>query len=100
MANINRLIVIIRFLLLTALVAVCPHSATASVESSVEIAVIVARSGKAEAYGRAAVRGAQVAADEINRAGGVLNHRIELVVLDNQSSPLHARKAALTAVDR
>lgn len=96
----NRLIVIVRFLLLTALVAVCPYGATASTEQSVEIAVIVARSGKAEAYGRAVVQGAQLAADEINQSGGVLNHRIELVVLDNQSSPLHARKAALTAVSR
>jgi branched-chain amino acid transport system substrate-binding protein len=95
-----RSIVIVRLLLLTALAAVCPHSATASSEPSVEIAMIVARSGKAEAYGRAVVRGAQLAADEINQAGGALNHRIELVVLDNQSSPLHARKAALTAVSR
>ena len=96
MALEQRRIVIISFLLLTALTAVRPHGATASVE----IAVIVAQSGKAEAYGRAAVQGAQLAADEINRAGGVLKHRIELVVLDNQSSALHARKAALTAVDR
>jgi branched-chain amino acid transport system substrate-binding protein len=99
MAKTNRLI-IITFLLLTALAAVSPHNATASTEPSVEIALIVARSGKAEAYGRSVVQGAQLAADEINQAGGVLNHRIELVVLDNQSSPLRTRKAALTAVSR
>lgn len=96
----NRRIVIISYLLLTVLAAACPLGATASIERSVEIAVIVAESGMAEAYGRAAVQGAQLAADEINQTGGVLNHRIELVVLDNQSSALHARKAALTAVHR
>ncbi len=100
MALKNRLIVIISFLLLTSLAAVRPHDTTASTDRFVEIAVIVAQSGKAEAYGRAAVQGAQLAADEINQAGGVLNHRIELVVLDNQSSALHARKAAITAVYR
>lgn len=100
MALEQRRIVIISFLLLTALAAVRPHGAIASTDRFVEIAVIVAQSGKAEAYGRAAVQGAQLAADEINRAGGVLNHRIELVLLDNQSSALHARKAALTAVYR
>jgi branched-chain amino acid transport system substrate-binding protein len=100
MTKTNPLIVIITFLLMTALAAVSPHKAVASSEQSVEIAVIVARSGKAEAYGRSAVQGAQLAADEINQVGGVLNHRIKLVVLDNQSSPLHARKAALTAVSR
>jgi branched-chain amino acid transport system substrate-binding protein len=100
MAKTNRLIVSVRVLLLMALAAVCPHSATALTEPSVEIAVIVARSGKAEAYGRAVVQGAQLAADEINQAGGVRNHRIKLVVMDNQSSPLHARNAALTAVSR
>jgi branched-chain amino acid transport system substrate-binding protein len=100
MAKTNRLIVSIMLLLLTAQAAVCPHNVTASTVPFIEIAVIVARSGKAEAYGRSAVQGAQVAADEINQAGGALNHRIELVVLDNQSSPLHARKAALNAVSR
>lgn len=100
MALPNRLVVIISLLMLTALAAVCPHGATAATERFIEIAVIVAKSGKAEAYGRAAVQGAQLAADEINQAGGVLDHRIELVVLDNQSSALHARKAAQMAVNR
>lgn len=100
MAKTNRLIGIITFLLLTALAVLCPQGATASTDRFVEIAVIVAKSGKAEAYGRAAVQGAQLAVDEINQAGGVLNHRIELVVLDNQSSALHARKAAQTAANR
>lgn len=100
MALANRLMSIISFLLLTALAAMWPLGATASTDRFVEIAVIVAKSGKAEAYGRAAIQGAQLAEDEINQAGGVLNHRIELVVLDNQSSALYARKAALMAVYR
>ncbi len=100
MALRQKLILIVSLLLLTAPAAVRPHGAAASTDRFVEIAVIVARKGKAEAYGRAVIQGAQLAADQINRAGGVLDHRIELVVLDNQSSALHTRQAALTAVNR
>jgi branched-chain amino acid transport system substrate-binding protein len=66
----------------------------------IEIGIIVATSGKAENYGRAAIQGAQLAADEINQSGGVLDHRLNLVIFDNQSTALYARQAALKAVDR
>jgi branched-chain amino acid transport system substrate-binding protein len=66
----------------------------------IEIGVIVAQSGKADSYGRAAIEGAQLAADEINQSGGVLDHRLKLVIFDNQSTALYARQAAFKAVAR
>ncbi len=65
----------------------------------VEIGVIVAQSGKAYNYGQAAIQGAQLAVDEINAQGGVVNHRLQLVIFDNQSTALYARQAAFKAVD-
>ncbi len=100
MALAKRIVGCSIYLLLLLIAGMWTHAAAASAQSSVDIAVIVAQSGKAEAYGRAVVQGAQLAADEINSAGGVLNHQLSLIVLDNQSTPLHSRKAALTAVYR
>jgi branched-chain amino acid transport system substrate-binding protein len=65
----------------------------------VEIGVIVAQTGKAYDYGQAAIQGAQLAVDEINRLGGVINHRMQLVIFDNQSAALYARQAAFKAVE-
>jgi branched-chain amino acid transport system substrate-binding protein len=65
----------------------------------VEIGVIVAQSGKANSYGQAAIQGAQLAVDEINAQGGVMGHRLQLVIFDNQSTALYARQAAFKAVD-
>ncbi len=65
-----------------------------------EIGVIVAQQGKAKEYGRAAIRGAQLAVDEINAKGGVRKHKLRLVIFDNKSTALHARVAADKAVFR
>jgi branched-chain amino acid transport system substrate-binding protein len=66
----------------------------------IEIGVIVAQTGKADSYGRAAIEGARLAVDEINRSGGVMNRRLRLVIFDNRSTALYARQAAFKAVDR
>lgn len=76
------------------------HNAAEADAKTIEIAAIVAQSGKAEAYGRAVVQGAQLAINEINQGGGILKYRLKLIVLDNRSTALYSRKAALTAVDR
>jgi branched-chain amino acid transport system substrate-binding protein len=65
----------------------------------VEIGVIVAQSGKATDYGNAAIQGAQLAVDDINRQGGVMNHHLKLVIFDNHSTALYARQAAFKAVE-
>jgi branched-chain amino acid transport system substrate-binding protein len=66
----------------------------------VEIGVIVAQSGKAEDYGHAAIRGAQMAVNEINEKGGVCGHLLQLVLFDNKSTALNSKEAATKAVLR
>jgi branched-chain amino acid transport system substrate-binding protein len=65
-----------------------------------EVAVIVARSGQAESYGKAAVQGVQLAVDEINAKGGLLGRPLVIVIFDNQSTPLFAKQAAEKAIAR
>ncbi len=77
-----------------------PTPALSTDAPPLEIGVIVAQRGKAKAYGRAAIRGAQLAVDEINEKGGVRNHELRLVIFDNKSTALHARNAATKAVLR
>lgn len=77
-----------------------PVSALCGDLPAIEIGVIVAQRGKAKDYGLAAIQGAQLAVDEINEKGGVLNHRIRLVIFDNKSTPLNSREAATKAVRR
>ncbi len=75
-------------------------AAAAETTQPVELAAILPQSGKAEAYGRAALQGAQIAVGEINREGGLLNHKLTLVVLDSQSSPIYAKQMAEKAIQR
>lgn len=72
--------------------------ACAEQNSVVEMGIIVAQTGKARDYGDAAIKGAQLAADEVNRQGGVLGRRLQLVIFDNRSSALDSKQAALKAV--
>ena len=44
-----------------------------------------------------AVLGAQLAVQEINQAGGVLDQKLELLLLDNNSTPIGSYMAAETA---
>jgi branched-chain amino acid transport system substrate-binding protein len=66
----------------------------------VKLAVIAAQSGQAEAYGRAAIQGVQLAVAEINAAGGLLGHPVDIVLFDSQSTPLKAKQAAEKAIER
>lgn len=78
--------------------AVWPTTGICSDSPMVKIGIIVAQSGKAQDYGHSAIRGAQLAADEINAQGGVLRHLLKLTIFDNKSTALHAKEAALKAV--
>ena len=75
--------------------SVCPAS-----PPPVEIAAVVPLTGQAKAFGEAAIKGARVAEAEINAGGGVMGRRLELVPIDNRSTPLTAKQAAETAVKR
>jgi branched-chain amino acid transport system substrate-binding protein len=98
MANTILIRQILKWLLILSAVAAWSADTTAYADQNIKIAVIVAQSGKAEAYGRAVIQGAQVAVNEINQAEGVLKRQLSLIILDNQSTALHSRQAAIQAV--
>ncbi|MFZ5572426.1 MAG: ABC transporter substrate-binding protein [Thermodesulfobacteriota bacterium] len=66
----------------------------------VTVAAILPQSGKAEAYGKAALQGARIAVEEINREGGLRGRPLVLIVLDSRSSPLHGKKMAEEAIQQ
>lgn len=79
------------------LIFLLPLSA-ASASDSIKIAAIYAFSGPAAEANRSSVRGVRLAVDEINAAGGIAGRTIELLELDNQSSPIGSKVAADAAV--
>jgi len=64
---------------------------------TVDIAAIYALTGAAAEANTYALRGAGYAVDEINRQGGVLGKKINLLVFDNQSTPIGSTIAAKKA---
>ncbi len=76
------------------------HATWAGPAQPLELAVILPQSGKAEAYGKAALPGAEIAVAEINHEGGILGRPLALIVLDNKSSALHAKQMAEKAIQR
>lgn len=64
---------------------------------AIRIAAIYAFTGPAAASNALSVEGARFGVAEINRAGGILSRPVELVELDNQSTPIGAKVAAETA---
>jgi branched-chain amino acid transport system substrate-binding protein len=71
-------------------------------EEPIDIAAIYALTGAAAEANTYALRGVGYAVDEINRRGGISGRRINLLVFDNQSTPIGstvaARKAAAANV--
>lgn len=62
-------------------------------ESSFRIGVMESVTGTGETYGNVAVRAKQMAADEINEAGGINGRMLELVVEDSKCSAQDAIQA-------
>ena len=59
-------------------------------QQTIKIGVNAERTGVASSYGTHMLIAAQIALDEVNRAGGVNGAKIELVIEDNRSSPEQA----------
>lgn len=70
-----------------ALVGMLPAQAQ---QPTIKVGVNVERTGGAASYGAHMMIAAQIALDEVNRAGGVNGARLEFVVEDNRSSPEQA----------
>lgn len=66
---------------------------------TIKIGTDLEMTGNQAAYGIDALQGAQVAVEEINKNGGVLGKKLELVSLDNKSEPSEAASAAQKLVD-
>ncbi len=73
-------------------------SATMAADS-VKIGSLVPTTGDLAAYGPPVNNGALLAEQDINAAGGVLGHRIEIVLRDTQTNPTAAVDAAKKLVD-
>lgn len=59
-------------------------------QQTIKIGVNVERTGVASSYGTHMLIAAQIALDEVNRAGGVNGAKMELLIEDNRSSPEQA----------
>jgi branched-chain amino acid transport system substrate-binding protein len=61
-----------------------------SAQEPIKIGVSQPLTGSIAAAGTYVVQGAQVAEDQINKAGGVLGNKIKLIIEDNKSNPTEA----------
>jgi len=66
----------------------------------VKLAIILAQTGIGADENLPALKTARMAVEEINGSGGFLGRSVELVVVDNASTPLGSRKAAEYAVSQ
>ena len=66
----------------------------AAADEPIKIGAIFALSGKAKNSNQPAVLGVQLAVEEINSEGGVLGNPLELLLFDNESTPIGSHLAA------
>ncbi|MCK5098243.1 MAG: ABC transporter substrate-binding protein, partial [Desulfobacteraceae bacterium] len=71
---------------------------TATALEPVKIALISSETGIGVEYGVPMVQGAKIAVNEINRQGGLLGRSVELIFIDNKSTALGSKFAAMEAV--
>jgi len=88
-------------LLAAAAVASCAAARPASAAPEPYlVGAVVSESGPASTLGRPAADSIQLAVDEINAAGGIGGHRLDLVVADDESNPTSAVNALRRLLDR
>ena len=66
---------------------------TADTDEKLVIGVISPNTGSLAAYGNGVVTGADLAVEQINAAGGILGHEVELIKTDDQSDPTECLNA-------
>lgn len=96
----NERLVLWRALVIIFIVAGHVTSAASSPKASdpVRIAAIFSQTGIAATHNEPLISMVQLAVEDINQAGGVLKRPIQLIVLDNQSTPIGATIAAEEAI--
>lgn len=87
-----------RHLLGSALLGLLLNSAVAA--EPVRLGFFMSITGRDASFGDVSLRGARLAVDELNAAGGVLGRPIELVVEDNRSLPGESATAAKKLIAR
>lgn len=76
-----------------------PTSLFAQTSGPIRIGVLIPLTGATSQFGATMGKAAQLAADEINAAGGVKGRKIEVFVEDDQSNPDAAVRAARKLID-
>jgi branched-chain amino acid transport system substrate-binding protein len=66
---------------------------------AVKVAAIFAQTGEAATDHASSIQGVQFAVKEINNKGGILGRKIELILIDNGSTPIGSKVAADKAVE-
>ena len=73
---------------------------TAAVANDIPVGVYAALTGGEAAFGQATLQGVTLAADEINRSGGVLGRKIRLIVEDDQGRAEDAASVVTKLITR
>ncbi|MFD7443681.1 ABC transporter substrate-binding protein [Streptomyces sp. NPDC059909] len=73
--------------LVSALCSGCGGSAVAVDANPYTIGLVTSQTGNASQLGVGELRGAQLAVDTVNKAGGINGHKVSLRVADDQSNP-------------
>jgi branched-chain amino acid transport system substrate-binding protein len=93
-----------RFRLLAPVIALLALSslvlAAAPAGEPVKLGFFMSITGRDASFGEAALRGARLAVDDLNAAGGILGRPVELVVEDNRSLPGESATAAKKLITR
>lgn len=90
-----------RLRFLTALLALCSLAlAAAPTGEPIKLGFFMSITGRDASFGEAALRGARLAVDDLNHAGGVLGRPVELVVEDNRSVAGESATAAKKLLSR
>jgi branched-chain amino acid transport system substrate-binding protein len=74
--------------------------AAAPAGEPVKLGFFMSITGRDASFGEAALRGARLAVDDLNAAGGILGRPVELVVEDNRSLPGESATAAKKLITR
>jgi branched-chain amino acid transport system substrate-binding protein len=77
-----------------------PHRSWGNADETIKIALIVALTGPAAMNNHSTLVGTEIAVTEINRNGGLLGKKLELLVFDNKSTPIDSDRAAHLAVQQ
>lgn len=92
----NKILVLLLTLILFSFFSF--QGCTTQKPSDIKIGIILPLSGPSSDFGEGGLNGFNLALDEINRSGGVLNRSIELLIRDDKNDPTTAANSALELI--